>query len=531
MVGVPSSRIRPPEDRISLPEDRIPLSGNRIPLAGNRIPLPGSRILLSGNRIPLSGNRIPLPGSRIPLPGSRISLPGSRIPLSENPHLQAAALLLGPMEKLPGLEVYKFGGASVKDAAAILNLCRIVRDFGPRGPLVIVVSAMGKTTNALEEIYDLAWSDQVHEAQVKALFHYHAIVGEALDQSIGEAIPDALSAEHVIENHFYLLNRATADLSDAKDYDQNYDQVVSLGENMSAHLVSGALSGYLGANSVAYLPAISLIRTDETWREGCVNWIETEQLTRQAIGEALANGARIIVTEGFIGSTADGRTTTLGREGSDYTAAILAYCLRAETVTIWKDVAGLLNADPKIFPDTVRYPEISYRETIEMAYYGASVIHPKTLKPLADRNIPLRVKSFVDPAAEGTLIHDCQHPALAPAFIRKTDQCLLSFASKDFSFISEENMAVIFAALAQAKLKINVMQNSAISFSVCVDFSERRVHQLLDLLREQFLLHYNTGLLLFTIKNYDAASIAALTKGKRLLLEQRTRGTFQFVCS
>lgn len=224
------------------------------------------------------------------------------------------------------------------------------------------------------------------------------------------------------------------------------------------------------------------------------------------------------------------RTTTLGREGSDYTAAILAYCLKAEGVTIWKDVAGLLNADPKIFPDTVRYPEISYRETIEMAYYGASVIHPKTLKPLADRNIPLRVKSFVDPEAEGTLIHDCQHAALAPAYIRKPDQCLVSFASKDFSFISEENLAVIFSALAQAKLKINLMQNSAISFSVCTDFSERRIHQLLDLLREQFTLHYNAGLTLFTIKNYDAASMARLTTGKRLLLEQRTRNTFQFVC-
>ncbi|MCI1185847.1 aspartate kinase [Hymenobacter sp. DH14] len=434
------------------------------------------------------------------------------------------------MEKV---QVYKFGGASVKDAAAILNLCRIVRDFGPQGPLVIVVSAMGKTTNALEEIFNLAWSDQDNEGQKQALFQYHATTGELLNQEASNAIPTALSAASVIENHSYQLNRATADLADANntDYDQAYDQVVSLGERLSAQLVSGVLSGYWGSDAVAYLPATEWLRTDENWREGRVDWSTTTQLVQKAVGKAVAIGAKIIVTEGFIGSTTDGRTTTLGREGSDYTAAILAYCLRAEAVTIWKDVAGLLNADPKIFPDTVRYPEISYRETIEMAYYGASVIHPKTLKPLADRNIPLRVKSFLDPAAEGTIIHDCQHPALAPAFIRKTDQCLLSFASKDFSFISEENLAVIFAALAQAKLKINVMQNSAISFSVCVDFSERRVHQLLDLLREQFLLHYNTGLMLFTIRNYDAASIAQLTKGKRLLLEQRTRGTFQFVCA
>ncbi|NRT17834.1 aspartate kinase [Hymenobacter sp. 9A] len=226
----------------------------------------------------------------------------------------------------------------------------------------------------------------------------------------------------------------------------------------------------------------------------------------------------------------DHRTTTLGREGSDYSAAIFAYCLRAESVTIWKDVAGLLSADPKLFPDAVRYPEISYQETIEMAYYGASVIHPKTLKPLAERGIPLRVRSFLDPGAPGTLIHNCQHPALAPAFIRKTEQCLLSFESKDFAFISEENLEVIFGALAQARLKINLMQNSAISFSVCTDFSERRVQQLLALLAGQFRTHYNAGLLLFTIKNYDAASVARLTAGRELLLEQRTRSTFQFVC-
>ncbi len=433
------------------------------------------------------------------------------------------------MEKIPGLEVYKFGGASVKDAAAILNLCRIVRDFGPQGPLVIVVSAMGKTTNALEEIYDLAFNGRDYSVQLAALAAYHqqaATELKAQSQQLDEDFYLGLS------NAFQDLEHALGKVSPSDNYDEGYDQIVSYGETHSAYLVTSALAD-LFPKQVLYKRA--LVATDATWREGRVDWAETEQESKHALESLLTNWqGRILVTEGFVGTTyVDDyeRTTTLGREGSDYTAAILAYCLRAESVTIWKDVAGLLNADPKIFPDTVRYPEISYRETIEMAYYGASVIHPKTLKPLADRNIPLRVKSFLDPAAAGTIIHDCQHPALAPAFIRKTDQCLLSFASKDFSFISEENMAVIFAALAQAKLKINVMQNSAISFSVCVDFSERRVHLLLDLLREQFLLHYNTGLMLFTIKNYTAASIAQLTQGKQLLLEQRTRGTFQFVCA
>ena len=431
------------------------------------------------------------------------------------------------MEKIPGLEVYKFGGASVKDAAAILNLCRIVRDFGPRGPLVVVVSAMGKTTNALEEIYELAYKRQSYEVQLERLEEFHETAATALE------IYESKSARNHLDKLLLQLRQRLEKVKTTNDFDENYDQIISFGEVLASVLVAHALG-------CQYVDCRILVRTDNTWREGQVDWGLTEKCIHTHMPFFLQDG--IVVTQGFIGGTVKEtavqntvyykeRTTTLGREGSDYTAAILAYCLRADAVTIWKDVAGLLNADPKIFPHPVRYPEISYRETIEMAYYGASVIHPKTLKPLADRNIPLRVKSFLDPAAEGTLIHECQHPALAPAFIRKTDQCLLSFASKDFSFISEENLAVIFAALAQAKLKINVMQNSAISFSVCIDFSERRVHQLLDLLREQFLLHYNTGLTLFTIKNYDATSMAQLTAGKRLLLEQRTRGTFQFVCA
>ncbi len=433
------------------------------------------------------------------------------------------------MSEMTGIQVYKFGGASVKDAAAILNLCRIVRDYGPQGPLVIVVSAMGKTTNALEEIYDLAYRGGDYSAQLAALKDYHQQAHDELSQQLAEYANNYSGDDSPI-NLFNGLEQELAQLPTNGDYDEWYDQIVSFGETISAHLVGNALASIISfPRDVFWAPSSWLIQTNHTWREGSVDWTATEEMVLELSRNLIASSNNILVTEGFLGITADGRTTTLGREGSDYTAAILAYCLRAESVTIWKDVAGLLNADPKIFPDTVRYPEISYRETIEMAYYGASVIHPKTLKPLADRNIPLRVKSFMDPEAEGTLIHDCQHPALAPAFIRKTDQCLLSFASKDFSFISEENMAVIFAALAQAKLKINVMQNSAISFSVCVDFSERRVHQLLDLLREQFLLHYNTGLLLFTIKNYTSASIAQLTAGKRLLLEQRTRGTFQFL--
>ncbi|WP_210516189.1 aspartate kinase [Hymenobacter terricola] len=420
------------------------------------------------------------------------------------------------MSELTGLQVYKFGGASVKDAAAILNLRRIVREYGSNASLLIVVSAMGKTTNALEEIFQLAYAGQDYARPLAGLEMFHReVAAELLDPS---------EVEMALNEYLGDLRQSLAELIPG-NFDQQYDQIVSYGELLSSRIVAAAIDGN-------WQDCRELIQTDTTWREGKVDWVGTEaaiwNMLRHKGGPPMHQVP--VVTQGFIGRAPDGLTTTLGREGSDYTAAIFAYCLRAESVTIWKDVAGLLNADPKIFPDTVRYPEISYRETIEMAYYGASVIHPKTLKPLAERNIPLRVKSFLDPEAEGTLIHDCRHAALAPAIIRKTDQCLLSFASKDFAFISEENLEVIFGALAQAKLKINVMQNSAISFSVCTDFSERRISQLLDLLREQFTLHYNTGLTLFTIKNYDAASVARLTAGRELLLEQRTRGTFQFVC-
>lgn len=422
------------------------------------------------------------------------------------------------MQEPSQLKVYKFGGASVKDAAAIRNLCRIVQEYGAGTPLLIVVSAMGKTTNALEEIFQLAYNGQDFSSPLATLRNFH--VGVAADLGVAAGAVPAAESGPALSALFEQLNNQLATLLPT-DYDRQYDQIVSFGELLATCIVAGAL----GAQ---WLDCRPLICTDNTWREGRVDWPTTERNLLAELPGLLARGP--VVTQGFIGGTASGQTTTLGREGSDYTAAIFAYCLRAESVTIWKDVAGLLNADPKFFRDTVRYPEISYQETIEMAYYGASVIHPKTIKPLAVRGIPLLVKSFLDPSAEGTRIHDCRHGLLAPAFIRKDGQCLVSFESKDLTFISEENLEVIFGALAQVRLKIHLMQNSAISFSVCTDFSAFRLENLLKLLRNQFTIHYNTGLELYTIKNYDAASIQRLTEGRELLLEQRTRQTFQVVC-
>lgn len=447
-------------------------------------------------------------------------------------HLPAPyCLVLGPMEKEgTGLLVYKFGGASVKDAASILNLKHVVETTAQGRQLLIVVSAMGKTTNALEEIFSLAYNGRDYSVQVSNLRDYHEQAFHELDRTLNlmQSAREGFDALFDIDCRFGELI-SDLNLQQGAEYDERYDQIISQGEGCAADLVVAALAASATLGTVKRAWARQAIRTNDTWREGRVDWAETQRLTQEEIGGHFAAGAQIVVTEGFIGGTADSRTTTLGREGSDYSAAIFAYCLRAESVTIWKDVPGLLNADPKIFADTVLYPEISYQETIEMAYYGASVIHPKTLKPLADRHIPLLVKSFLDPTAPGTRIHDCQHPPLAPAFIRKTGQYLVSLESKDFAFISEENLEVIFGALAQARLKINLMQNSALSFSVCLDGEPARLAQAVAALRVQFRVQYNEGLTLFTIKNYTPASVAQLTAGRTVLLEQRTRSTFQVV--
>jgi aspartate kinase len=425
--------------------------------------------------------------------------------------------------ELTGLLVYKFGGASVKDAAAILNLRHIVETTARGRPLLIVVSAMGKTTNALEEIFKLAYTGSDYAAPLARLEAYHQEAAHTLAAQLQPTTQT--DVQEMLHESFEELSEQLAGVGGPAGYDEQYDQVVSFGELLASQLVALVLNDTRPARWQDCRP---LVRTDTSWREGRVNWTVTENNLRTALPPLLRE-AGVLVTQGFVGGTTKSRTTTLGREGSDYSAAIFAYCLRAESVTIWKDVAGLLNADPKLFANTVRYPEISYQETIEMAYYGASVIHPKTLKPLADRKIPLRVKSFLDPMAEGTLIHDCQHPPLAPAFIRKTGQWLLSLESKDFAFISEENLEVIIGALAQARLKINLMQNSALSFSVCADGEPARLAQAVAALRAQFTVHYNEGLTLFTVKNYTPASVAQLVEGRTVLLEQRTRSTFQVV--
>lgn len=420
------------------------------------------------------------------------------------------------------MKVFKFGGASVKDAVALQNLAHIVSAQGGEKELLLVVSAMGKTTNALEQVYGLAAAGQDFHDALHQSRQYHLSIVHELFPNREHPVYERL--EHLFAQLQQVLQSAKG--QSASNYDKGYDQVVSFGELISSVIVHYFLQEQGIAST--WVDSRKYIQTDNTWREARVDWPWTERVIKRDLPGILAQ--QIIVTQGFLGGTNNGLTTTLGREGSDFSGAIFAYCLDAAGLYIWKDVAGLLNADPKRFANTVRYRELDYQETVEMAYYGASVIHPKTIKPLANKSIPLYVKSFLDPTAEGTKICDCRFEKLAPAFIVKDDQCLVSFSAKDFTFISEKNLGTIFNALSELRLKINLMQNSAISFSICTDYNEERLQKLLDTLKDQFTIHYNIGLQLFTVKNYDNDSIQEITKGKEVLLEQRTRTTFQVVC-
>ncbi|KAA3439370.1 aspartate kinase [Rufibacter hautae] len=415
--------------------------------------------------------------------------------------------------------VYKFGGASVKNAAAFKNVLHILTLPSASEQVLVVVSAMGKTTNGLEKVFGLAYQGQEYAVALQETRHYHQEIVQELFQDAKHPVHAAL------QNQFTFLEN-TLETVQPHDFDRQYDQIISVGELLSSLILHHFLCSQGFQNQ--WIDCRDYLRTDDTWREGRLDWDWTERQIQQDLPAIVEK--QPIITQGFIGRTAEGATTTLGREGSDFSAAIFAYCLQATSLTIWKDVPGLLNADPKLFRDTVRYEEIAYQEAIEMAYYGASVIHPKTVQPLAQRCIPLHVKSFLHPDAPGTVIWNCQHARIAPSFILKQNQCLLSFHTKDFGFISESHLSSIFQALSKHRLKINLMQNSAISFSTCVDADDARVEALKAELAQEFLIHYNQPLHLYTIKNYDQASLEKLTQGKEILLEQRSRLTFQFIC-
>lgn len=418
------------------------------------------------------------------------------------------------------MKVFKFGGASVKDANGVRNVIKVLSLF-PEEQLVIVVSAMGKTTNALEKVANAYWNK---EGNVRELIQEVRTYHEQIINELGFGSNDALRGE--VENSFVEIEWLI-DEEPSKSYSFVYDQIVSHGELISTRIVSAYLNRSNCPN--AYLDVRDVLQTDNTYREGKINWELTEKLIKNKVNEIFKSTARI-VTQGFIGATSENFTTTLGREGSDYTAAVFSYCLDAEEMFVWKDVPGVLSADPRYNTEAVKLDQISYHDAIELTYYGATVIHPKTIKPLENRHIPLRVCSFVSPTDKGTSIGDYKATRpLVPCFIYKFDQILLSISSKDFSFIAEDNLSRIFQCFSHHGIKINLMQNSALSFSVCIDNDPFKVPALIEELRREFKVLFNDKLKLITVRHYYPSTIDELMKGKDVLLEQRSRQTAQIV--
>lgn len=413
------------------------------------------------------------------------------------------------------MRVFKFGGASVKNAEAVKNLERILGEF-PSDKLVVVVSAMGKMTNKLEEINEAYNSEQDWKKPLNDFEQFHDnIVAE-----LGGLTPgaEAQMTNFVAELHA-LLNE-----SPSQDVRLKYDRIVSYGELLSTTIVYGYLEK--SNERVEWLDVRNVIITDRDHGRADVDWERSRRGASLMDHHLLEGETDILITQGFIGSSNLGNTTTLGREGSDFSASILGYLCDAEDVTIWKDVPGMLNADPKWFNNTVVLNEVSYREALELSYYGASVIHPKTIKPLQNKEIPLYVKSFIDSSASGTTIHSNTTDAKpVPAYIFKPDQVLISISPKDFSFIVEENLSEIFQLMSDVGIHINLMQNSALNFSVVVDNDSAKLLQLTERLSHLFSVKYNTGLKLFTVRHYDKATVDQLSKGHEKLLEQKSRHT------
>jgi len=414
------------------------------------------------------------------------------------------------------MRVYKFGGASVKDANGVRNLVKVLNTTG-KDNTFLVISAMGKTTNAMEAIVDAYFSDRssVKEA-VHGVREYHLEI-------LKELFPE--KQHPVYEKVAELFEEITGFLAWNKSpkYNFVYDQVVSYGELLSTTVVNAFLNK--SGIPCEFLDVRNLIKTDSNYRDVKVNWEKTQQRVSNGVQKG-----KLYITQGFLGSDDNNFTTTLGREGSDYTAAILAYCLNAESVTIWKDVPGVLNADPRYFNETQLLKRISYREAIELAFYGASVIHPKTLQPLQRKEIPLRVKSFLNPEDPGTTVgKGVKIVPKVPCFIVKKNQVLMKLSSLDFSFIVEDSIGDLFKLLHDHKMKVDLIQNSAISFSVCVDNTLGRLEDLLDILKGKFKVVHHEGVSLYTIRHFNSEAIESLQNGKEVLLEQRGRETIQLV--
>lgn len=417
-------------------------------------------------------------------------------------------------------KVFKFGGASVKDAQAVRNLAEIVQTYSDDS-LIVIVSAMGKTTNALETLLKAATSNATNFGQLMAgLRQYHYQITSELFGT------EHIEVDSALEQLFDALEEKASTKHTDKSFDWLYDQVVSFGELISTLIVSAWLK-HIGLNC-QLLDARDYVITDGQHRAANIDWETSEKNILGLKNKTTVGG--IFLTQGFIGRSKDGSTTTLGREGSDFSAAIFAHCLDASELTIWKDVPGLLNADPKRMENTIKLDQISYSEAIELAFYGATIIHPKTIKPLQNKNIPLYIKSFLKPELTPSVISSANDAdSQLPSYIFKDNQLLVSIGSRDFSFMDEGRLQTIFGELHRMHIHTNLVQTSALSLSICVDDREGLAEKLIKKLGSDFYLKYNPGLTLLTVRHYDETKIGMLIQGKKIFLEQRSRTTLQFV--
>lgn len=414
------------------------------------------------------------------------------------------------------MQVFKFGGASIKDAKGVQNLVSVLKKVGHKNTL-IVVSAMGKTTNALEFVVKNYFENKNElQSSIQEVKKYHNEILIDLFANENHQVYTKIVTLFNELNNFLKTNKSP-------DYNFVYDQVISFGELLSTTIISTYLNEVGLKNN--WVDARNHIKTDNYYRRANVQWKDTQNLINSKLDTSNLN-----ITQGFLGSDSNNFTTTLGREGSDYTAAIYAYCFNAESVTIWKDVPGVLNADPRYFENAQLLNKISYREAIELAFYGASVIHPKTLQPLQRKEIPLYVKSFLNPESKGTEIgKNTILDPMIPCFIVKKNQVLISLSSLDFSYIVEENISEIFNLLHLYKMKVDVIQNSAISFSVCIDNIYNNLEKLLQHLKAKFKVNCHDNVSLYTIRHYNQDAINQIELGKTVLLKQLTQETVQVV--
>ena len=410
------------------------------------------------------------------------------------------------------VKVFKFGGASLKDAPSVKNVAKILQQHADE-KTIIIVSAMGKTTNALEEVV-AAHSRQEGNAfelleQIKK--RHYEVMSELFDE--GDEV-------YVQVNDTFVEIEWVLEEEPHDNYDYMYDQMICVGELVSSQIVNA----YLNKSGLptSWLDARDIVITDNIYREGWVQWPETSARAQKAV-PLLLKQTNFVLSQGFIGSTSENFTTTLGREGSDYTAAIFSYCLDAESMTIWKDVPGVLTADPRIFDNVSKLERLSYKEAIEMTYYGAKVIHPKTIKPLQNKSIPLFVKSFIDPAGSGTYISDEVGDTYPPMVAIEDEQALLQISTRDFSFVAEHHMQYLFNIIAELRIQVNMMQNSAISFSLCVNDIDDRVERFEERIKENFKMIIDRDLELITVRHPQDNVLVNLKRGKIVLLEERIK--------